>query len=179
MTGTLKQKNKFTIALVVGAVLIVVFVAVGAVLFSSLGSHWPQVPSPELYVIKQPKLEDISGSYLLIKQTITTNGLSFLGGRQCQLSLRADGSFTATNYPQWSQLSPAKVPSAEFISTTGRWRCETIGIVGKGSQYFGIVFSDSSVGMDALALRSNGSPYDLMLTYGDADEGLFMTFGKR
>ena len=173
-----KQKNKITIALAIVAVFGVICVAIWVTLFPSGGSHWSQVPPPELFVTGQPKFENIPGSYQLIQNTITTNGLAFLEGRQCQLDLQADGLFTVTNYPQWSRLSSAKAPNAQFVSTTGRWHCETIGIY-NGHQYFGIVFSDSSMGIDALALRSNGSPYDLMLTYGDGDDGTVMMFGKR
>jgi hypothetical protein len=178
VTSTSKRKNKITIALAIVAVFVVICVALWVVLFPSLGSHWPQVPPPELFVTKQPKLEDIFGSYQLIQQTITTNGLAFLEGRHCQLDLRVDGSFTVKNYPRWSQLSSAKAPIAEFVSTTGRWHCETFGIY-NGHQFFGIVFSDSAAGIDELALRSNGSPYDLMFIYGDGDDGTVMTFGKR
>jgi hypothetical protein len=178
VTTTRKQKNKITTALVIGAVFVVICVAIWVTLFPLVGSHWPQVPPPELFVTEQPKLENIPGSYQLIQQTIATNGLAFLDGRQCQLDLLADGLFSVTNYPQWSQLSSAKAPNAQFVSTTGRWHCETIGIY-NGHQYFGIVFSDSSVGIDTLALRSRGSPYDLMLTYGDGDDGTVMTFAKR
>jgi hypothetical protein len=177
-TNTPKKKNKITIALAIVAVFVGICVALWVVLFPLLGSHWPQVPPPELFVTKHPKPEDISGNYQLIKQTITTNGLAFLEGRQCLLNLKSDGSFTVTNYPRWSQLSSAKAPRAEFISTTGHWHCETFGIY-NGHQFFGIVFSDSAGEIDELALRSNGSPYDLMFTYGDCDDGTVMTFGKR
>ena len=145
-------------------------------------SHWPQVPPPELFVTSKPKQEDISGVYHLIRQTVTTNGLAFLKGRDCRLEIRADGSFTVTNYPKWTQAYSSNLPSCEFISAAGKWHCETIGISYKGNSacnYFGVVFSGSSAGIEPLALRSDGSPYNLMLTYGDADEGLFMTFGKQ
>ena len=178
---TPKQKQKSTIALaIVGC-----FLFGGAVLwlaFSHLWggglSHWPQVPPPELFVTSQPKLNDISGNYRLIQQNINTNGLAILNGRQCQIELRTDGVFVVTNYLKWSQTNSVQPPTPEFFSATGRWHCETIGIV-RDKSYYGIVFSENANQIESLALRSDGSPYSLMMTYGDFDEGLFMAFGKQ
>jgi len=58
-----------------------------------------------LYVTGQPKQEDVAGVYELTGQTIAKNGLAVLGERLCQLDLRPDGSFSATNYPQWSPMA--------------------------------------------------------------------------
>ena len=113
----------------------------------------------------------------MIQQNINTNGLAILNGRQCQIELRSDGSFVATNYLKWFQTNSVQSPTPEFFSTTERWHCEMIGIV-QGKNYYGIVFSENSNQIESLALRNDGSPYNLMMTYGDADEGLFMTFGK-
>jgi hypothetical protein len=145
-------------------------------------SHWPQVPPPELYVTTQPKLQDVAGFYHLTQQTITTNGLAVLGGRQCQLDLRPDGSFIVTNYPQWSPDTNSTPYVMGFVATNGTWRFERLGGVflhGRAKRIWGILFSDNKAGIDPLTLRSNGAPYDLMLTYGDGDEGMFMMFGRQ
>ena len=180
----MNRKNKNIIAGAAGIGLVAIAVAISPDLRllckSAFLSHWPQVPPPELFVITQPKQEDIAGVYQLTQQTITTNGLAVLEGRPCQLDLRIDGSFTVTNYPQWSPDSSAEPHVVAFISTTGRWHCDTtVNILYNGHECWGVVFSGTDVGIDALALRSNGAPYDLMLTYGDGDDGTVMTFGRK
>ena len=91
------------------------------------------------------------------------------------------------NYPQWGPASSATAHAAAsatprvigFISTTGRWRCDTVNIIYNGKNCWGVVFSDSDTAIDALALRSKGAPYDLMLTYGDGDDGTIMQLGRK
>lgn len=179
----MNRTSKNIIAVAGGIGLVAIGVAVSPVLRllckSCFLSHWPQVPPPELFVITQPKHEDIAGIYQLTQQTITTNGLAVLEGRPCRLDLRIDGSFTVTNYPQWSPDSSAKPHVVAFISTTGCWRCDTVNISYNGHECWGVAFSDTHVGIDPLALRSKGAPYDLMLTYGDGDDGTVMTFGRK
>lgn len=176
---SMNRGTKVIIAVITGLTLVAVGVAVSSELHSLWtlfqSPHWPQVPPPELYVTTQPKQEDVVGIYQVKQQTITTNGLAVFGDRMCQLDLRPDGSFSVTNYPQWPYATA-------FISTTGHWRCATIGgvyIRGRSQNFWGIVFSDSDTRIDPLALRSKGAPYDLMLTYGDGDDGTVMTFGRK
>jgi hypothetical protein len=122
----------------------------------------------------QPKQEDVFGSYLLTRQTITTNGVTALGGRSCQLELRADGSFAVTNYPTWtnSQLEG-------FISATGHWRCATVGSVHDNQTVWGIRFADTDRRMDLLSFTGKAAPYGLLMTYGDPDENAVMIFEKK
>ena len=174
----MNRKKKITIA-VARVGLVAIGVTLSAVLYLPWGSGWPHVPSPKLYVFTQPKKEDVAGVYQLTQQTITTNGLAVLGNRLCQLDLRPDGSFSVTNYPQWSPMASTRAHVVEFISTTGRWRCDTVNISYRGHDCWGVVFSDAQASIDSLALRSKGAPYDLMLTYGDGDDGTVMTFGKK
>ena len=180
----MSRRNKIII-LALGGVGIV---AAGLLLYSwpiSALSHWPHVPSPELFVITQPKQEDIPGTYLLTRQTITTNGLAALEGRHCHLELRPDGSFSVTNYPRWSPDDDSTEPHVvAFTSTTGHWHCVTfsnvIVYIGQSAQHFwGIEFSDTVTGIDSLALRGKTPPYDLMMTFGDPDDGAVMMFEKK
>jgi hypothetical protein len=175
------EKRIITIAFAIGGVLLFACCLLWATVSGSWGnslSHWPQVPPPELFVTSKPTPDGIPGNYCLIQQTINTNGLSIFNGRQCQIELRPDGSFVVTNYPKWFQTNFVQSPTPELISATGRWHSETIGIV-RGKSYYGIVFSENTNQFESLALRNDGSPYNLMMTYGDFDEGLFMTFGKQ
>src|SRR5215470_1555502 len=168
----MNRKTKITLMAASSVGLVAISVALSAGLHLPWGSslsHWPHVPPPELFVLTQPKPEDVAGVYQLTGQTITTNGLAVLGGRPCQLDLRPDGSFTVTNYPQWGPVSSATahVSASDtpgvtaFTSTTGRWRCDTVNIMYNGKMCWGVVFSDSDTTIDALALRRNGQPYDL------------------
>jgi hypothetical protein len=180
---TQKQKRRTPVVLAVAGSLILGCAVLWGVFFRSWDSrlsHWPHVPPAEYYVTSQPKLDGIPGRYRLIQQTVNKQGLAILDGRECVIELHADGTFVATNYPQWLQSSA----TPEFISTTGRWSCETIPVSYNGHSCYGIVFSESgrkeSERIAPLALRSDGSPYNLMLDCGgDPDEGKVMTFGKQ
>jgi hypothetical protein len=172
-----KQKKRTAVVLAIVCCFLMGCAIIWLIFSSSLSDGWPQVPSPNLFVTSQPKFECIPGNYHLIRQTITTNGLATFNGRQCEIELRSDGSFVATNYPKWFQTNSVQPPTPQFIFATGHWHCETMGIV-RSREFYGIVFSESPNQIDSLALRSDGSPYNLMMTYGDADEGLFMIFGK-
>lgn len=153
---------------------------VSAVLWlpQTAGSGWPHVPPPELYVTSQPARDQIIGTYRLSSQTITTNGLAVFQGRLGELELRNDGSFVVTN---WLPLDMPLTPHA-FVSTTGRWNCQTLGGLyrdGRSQPFWGVVFSDCAVRIDSLAFRGKTLPYSLMMTYGDADEGKVMMFERK
>jgi hypothetical protein len=65
-----------------------------------------------------------------------------------------------------------------FISTTGHWRCDNaVNIIYNGRPCWGVGFSDPRI--DALALRNKGASYDLMLTFGDGDDGTMMLFERK
>jgi hypothetical protein len=172
----MNRKKKLIIAVASSVGFVAIGLAVSAV-YICHGDLAARAPA-KLFVTTQPRQEDIVGIYQLTRQTITTNGLAVLEGRLCQLDLRPDGSFTATNYPRWSPDSSTRPHVTTFISTTG-WRCDSVHIFYKGKDCRGIVFSDSDAAIDALALRSKGAPYDLMLTYGVGDDGTIMQFGRK
>ena len=178
----MNRTKKMTIALAGGVGLVAVVALAGAfgLPWGSGRSGWSHVPPSGLFVTAQPKQEDVAGVYQLIQQTIKADGLAVLAGRPCELDLRTDGSFTVTNYPRWSTAAaPGATPVAEFISTTGRWRCDRLGIIYDGHECWGVVFSDTQAELHSLALRRKGAPYELMFTFGDGDEGKVMTFGKK
>ena len=179
-SGTITRRMKLIIAVSCGVAVVGLGVTLSLLTNVSWGSgHWPQVPDPELFVTAQPKTNDIPGTYLLTRQTITSSGLAIFEGRQCQLDLRPDGSFSVTNYPQWSVESSNEPRVDALISSMGHWQCATINVLYKGRDCWGIVFSGGDARIDSLELRSKGAPYDLMLTYGDGDEGRYMLFPKK
>src|SRR5678815_3539329 len=71
--------------------------------------------SAKPFTISRPAPADIPGSYVLVSQSVTTNGLAALRGRNCQLKLASDGTFSITNYLPY------------LLSATGHWRCEPVG----------------------------------------------------
>ena len=158
----MNRNKKIAIAVASGVGLVATGIALSAVVHLPWGagsSHWSHVRRPQSFVTMQPKHEDVAGVYQLTEQTISTNGLAILDGRLCQLELRSDGSFTATNYPRWASASSATLRIAEFISTSGRWRCDTVGMIYDGQQCWGVVFSDTDIDIDSLALRRKGENF--------------------
>ena len=125
----------------------------------------------------QPRQEDIVGSYLLTQQTITSNGLAVLQGRQCQLDLGPDGSFSITNYPIWIETSSEDIHITNFVFTTGHWAGDKIGST-HGQPLWGVRF-DANTHILATALTGKQAPYGLFMIYGDGDEGREMVFEKR
>jgi len=169
---TTRRKRK---SIVPGAILFCALI-LGATQLLQLGkalslNRWPQVPDPELYVTTQPKQEDIVGVYQLTQQSITPAGLAILKGRSCHLDLRPDGSFVVTNYPMWSLDRSAHVTN--FVSTTGYWH-----FAQPGTAYWGIELWKGSIRIGSLNFRGKSLPYNLMMTYGDADEGMVMIFER-
>lgn len=140
-------------------------------------------PYAHLFTTTQPKNEDVGGSYLLAHQRINADGLAVLQGRRCQLDLHLDGTFSITNYPTWTEaFSPTNSQFVEFLATTGRWSCDTVGSVSDGNtskRYWGVVFSDAESKIDSLALTGKAAPYGLIMTHGDPDSGTVMIFEKK
>ena len=140
-------------------------------------------PYAHLFTTVKPKSEDVAASYLLTQQTIEPGGLDLLKGRQCVLELHGDGTFSATNYPTWSEaFSPGAGKFVTAINTSGRWSLDTVGTVsngGKSQSHWGIRFSDASKPMDSLALTGKTAPYGLIMTYGDPDSGTVMILEKK
>jgi len=136
------------------------------------------------FVVTQPPKSAIVGSYVLIDQTVLKSGLSAMQGRQCHLDLRIDGTFTVTNYPNWSEVSgdPDKFTSfTSFISPSGHWRINTVGLTyNHGSQAescWGIDFYDSQI--DPIAFTGQTEPYELISILGDPDSDMVLRFIKR
>ena len=117
------------------------------------------------FTTSRPAPADIPGSYVLVSQSVTTNGLSALQGRRCQLELAPDGTFSITNY----------LP--DLLSATGNWRCETIGFI-HGRDMWGIRF-ESSPRIEMAALSGLSAPYRLVMIFGDPDSDQTMIYEKK
>jgi hypothetical protein len=126
----------------------------------------------------EPKKADVVGTYVLSDQTIVPGGMSALGGRQCQLDVLADGSFSVTNYPQSAGGS-----FISFLSGTGSWEIATVGTsYGYGpdpKDCWGFRFRGSDVRIDPTAFTGPEAPYGLLTILGDPDTNQKMRFKKK
>ncbi len=121
------------------------------------------------FTTNEPKKEDVAGSYVLVAQSVTTNGLAVLHGRQCRLDLNPDGTFGVTNYVNSGQ--------SDFLSTTGRWKCAIVGST-EGHDMWGVRF-DSQPRIEDACLSGKQAPYRVVMIFGDPDSDETMIFEKR
>lgn len=142
-------------------------------------------PYAQQFTTNQPEASDVHGEYILAQQTISSGGLAILGGRECALYLHEDGRFVATNYPTWKPtFTDGSGQFAEFLSSTGRWSCQTVGTVSDGSgsrSTWGIRVdaTDRRLKSDHFTLTGSEPPYGLIMTYGDPDAGTVLIFRRR
>lgn len=125
--------------------------------------------SGDAFVTAQPSVKDVPGSYLFVSQSVTTNDPSPSKYKRCQLDLNADGTFSVTNFTDWSQ--------SYEVSTTGNWRCEPIGSY-HDRDMWGIRF-DSSPQIEAAALSGSSAPYKLVMIIGDPDSDQMIIYEKK
>ncbi len=135
------------------------------------------------YVGEEPQQTDVVGSYVLSDQTIINGGVSALQGRQCQLDILTDGTFSITNYPDWRALpTEARTQFNSFISTVGRWRLSTVGTsYGHGpdlKRCWGLRFSGTDAKIFPTAFTGPQPPYGLITIIGDPDSNNIIRFKK-
>ena len=126
----------------------------------------------------EPKAVDITGTYILNDQTIAPGGMSALGGRQCELQVLPDGTFSITNYPEVSGH-----PFSAFHSIKGTWRLTTVGTsYGYGpnpKECWGLRFDRTSQRIDPTAFTGPEKPYGLLTILGDPDSNFTIRFRKK
>lgn len=130
------------------------------------------------FIGAKPQASNIVGTYILNDQTVLPGGISALGGRQCEISVRTDGSFWVTNYPQNVGGS-----FSSFHSTTGTWQLASIGTShGYGSdpkQCWGFRFYGAANKIEATAFTGSEQSYGLLTILGDPDSNLTLRFKKK
>ena len=160
--------------------MVVLIFWIASFLIMRQASVFPVIPSgwdkyADSLTTSQPKPEEIFGGYRLIEQTVTTNGLAVLQGRQCGLKLSPVGVFSITNFPI------VDLPGDQldgFLSATGRWECDTVSFT-HGQPVWGIRFAETDPRMDLMCFMGKQAPYRLMMTYGDPDENRGVIFEKK
>jgi hypothetical protein len=130
------------------------------------------------FVGTEPKSVDVVGTYFLSDQTVVPGGISALGGRSCEMEVRADGTFSVTNYPQ--SFGGA---FTSFDSATGSWRLATVGTsYGYGpnpKDCWGFRFEGTDKRLDPTAFTGPKQPFGLLTILGDPDSNQSLRFKRK
>ena len=100
-------------------------------------------------------------------------------GRQCHLDLRANGTFTAADFPDMNRegIENPDPSFTSFISLSGRWEIELVGSFGPNSkQMWGIYLGPK---LSNASFIGQTAPYGLRFVDGDPDEHKVLRFEKR
>ena len=129
------------------------------------------------YPEERPITSDVVGTYRLTDQTLTRQGVDVLEGALCEIELRADGTFLATNFPLWMEVRPVEYELDELTHLEGRWDLRQVGSISHNwglKPIWGIHFSGA---MGSAQLVGQG-PYSLCFVYGDPDDADEMIFTR-
>lgn len=143
----------------------------------TLGCISQYAPYAHLYSTEKPKTGDIVGLYNLKEQTIIDGNLDFIQGKPSTIKINIDGSYKATNFPNWMEREEANNNHPKLISETGTWRIDEIGSISSKDgtiNVWGIRFS----GIETANLTKNTPPHGLIFSYGDPDSGDVMIYEK-
>lgn len=140
--------------------------------FPSSGGH----PSIE------PRKNDVAGVYLLTGQSLVEGGITASGIRQCRLVLRDDGSFSVEDYPDWRASGGEHGPFGSFISGSGSWSIDTVGVLydseGESGSIWGIRFHGMDPVPEPMALTGSREPFGLVVVLGDPDSDRELVFSR-
>ena len=126
------------------------------------------------FVSKRPQAKDVVGHYALTSQTVVPGGLAVLGSRRCDIELRSDGTFTATNLPPDQLGSPIPNFFNTLVTGSGKWRMDVVSHGGSFDEHWGIILDSSPVNVHPIHLAGWRPPYRLYLSLGDPDCGYTM-----
>jgi hypothetical protein len=135
-------------------------------------------PNSQFYVTTKPADSDVAGTYKFARQQVDVSAA--ISGTPV-INLSADHTFEMTDFPQWTEKSPAVWKLAGSRSFKGTWNIEQVGSLADGSgktkPIFGIRFT---AGPDPLYanLTLDGSQRGLLFGFGDPDNGASMAYDK-
>jgi len=145
-------------------------------------------PYYDAYTRKKPNNPDIVGTYILTGQTLNDQSVSNLRTKAGvtaspqTLVIRSDGTFVATNIPQWSEGVPGDWSIKNFKSGSGKWKLDGGGGV---DSRWGLDFSSSNIKLPNIdgmgtCLLGEKPPYQILLNLArDPDQDEAMTFEKQ
>lgn len=104
--------------------------------------------------------------------------MAALGGRECRLDVHGNGTFSITNYPQWSGGT-----FGSFHTTTGTWQISSVGTYyqygAKFGSCWGLSFAGSTPRIGSMVLTGPEPPYGLLSVLGDPDSNYTLRFAKK
>jgi hypothetical protein len=125
----------------------------------------------------KPNAADVIGAYVLTEQTLTSDGLDFLNGKLATIELLPNNTFEAHDFPVWQESVAGGYEFDQLISTNGNWVIQEVGGVSTGGDdikpVWGLNFSGIII---SASFTGNQSPYSLIFTFGDPDNGNVMIF---
>jgi hypothetical protein len=156
------------------------YVAVALVALASCGGD----PRAYEYVTDEPRPIDVTGWYELIpSQSVFPDDVKATrdASKPYELYLRPDGTFTATNVPEFAFLQTERL-----VSVSGRWKLDTVAtlgsVSGKGRGIWGISFESSPQVESPQFMGPFGRDHPaerLAFVFGDPDSGEGMMFGRK
>ncbi len=130
----------------------------------------------------EPRVTDVAGIYLLTDQSLVEGGMTAPGIRQCRLVLRGDGSFSVEDYPDWRASGGGQGPFGSFVSGSGSWSIDTVGVVydcdDESESIWGIRFRGMGQAPDPMALTGGSEPFGLVVVLGDPDSDKELVFSR-
>ena len=129
------------------------------------------------YVTERPSESDIVGVYALTDQTLTEERLDILQGNVCEIELRPDGTFAATNFPEWEEVGILRYELDRLVSLEGEWNLQIVGSVGYNWGVESIWGVDFAGAIDSAELVGFGPPYSIHFVF-DPDGIDAMIFTK-
>ena len=145
-------------------------------------------PYFDSYTRTKPKASNLTGTYVLTEQTLNDHPVANLRTKAGvtasphTLVIRPDGTFVATNIPQWSEGVLGDWSIKSFKSGSGRWKLDG---TGGADGWWGLDFSSSNIklpNIDGMGtyLLGEKPPFKILLNLArDPDQDEAMTFEKQ
>ena len=132
-------------------------------------------PYADDMTVKQPKFNDIIGTYKFEKQTIVPDSLIKIA-KSATIVLSADNTFKFINIPNTVDDN-----FLGFVNCSGKWLLESSGLPKTEDSsvpqfYFNLKGVPES--LQDITFLGEQPPYKMIITYGDPDEGAVVIFDK-
>ena len=118
------------------------------------------------FVTERPLATDVVGHYALTSQTVTSGGLAVLEGERCDVELRSDGTFTATNLPPDKLGSPGANFFNTLVSGSGRWRLDVVSHGFSSEPHWGVILDSPTVKIHPMHLRRTEASLSFVSDFG-------------
>jgi len=123
----------------------------------------------------KPKFKEVLGTYKFENQTVGEDSVDKLASNATIL-LNADSTFDAVDIPNF-----VNEKYDGLLSVHGKWTIDIIGGVDNGNgteDEYGLIVNGVPESIQHISFTGIRSPYSLLITYGDPDEGHVMILKK-